>query len=213
MLARAEAHWLGGDLDEASQELARAQVAAEGCDARERAEVAVWRRRVTGDVTAVDGAPQPYDLMLSGQHADAARRWDDAGFPYDAALALLDSDAEADLREAVERLDALGAAAAARKARQRMRELGLRAIPAGPRSSTRADPAGLTRREHEVLELVCAGHTNDEISGRLFISVKTVDHHVSAVLAKLGVPTRKVAATEALRLGLVTATQTDGART
>jgi DNA-binding CsgD family transcriptional regulator len=129
------------------------------------------------------------------------------------ALALLDSDAEADLRGAVERLDALGAAAAARKARQRMRELGLRAIPAGARSSTRADPAGLTRREREVLELVCAGHTNDEISGRLFISVKTVDHHVSAVLAKLGVPTRRVAAAEAHRLGLVTATQEHGART
>jgi DNA-binding CsgD family transcriptional regulator len=61
----------------------------------------------------------------------------------------------------------------------------------------------LTRREGEVLDLICAGHTNAEIAARLVISVKTVDHHVSAVLAKLGVPTRTVAAAEATRLGLV----------
>jgi DNA-binding CsgD family transcriptional regulator len=65
--------------------------------------------------------------------------------------------------------------------------------------------AGLTPREREVLELICAGQTNDEISGRLFISVKTVDHHVSSVLGKLGVESRKVAATEAVRRGLVPA--------
>jgi DNA-binding CsgD family transcriptional regulator len=65
----------------------------------------------------------------------------------------------------------------------------------------------LTRRELEVLVLVCDGHTNDEISNRLFISVKTVDHHVSSVLARLGVGSRKVAAAEAVRFGLV------GART
>lgn len=70
------------------------------------------------------------------------------------------------------------------------------------RSTTRENPAGLTRREREVLELICDGHTNDEISGRLFISAKTVDHHVSAVLGKLGVGSRKVAAAEAVRLGL-----------
>ena len=55
----------------------------------------------------------------------------------------------------------------------------------------------------EVLGLICEGRTNGEISGRLFISVKTVDHHVSAVLGELGVDSRKVAATEAVRRGLV----------
>jgi DNA-binding CsgD family transcriptional regulator len=86
-----------------------------------------------------------------------------------------------------------------------MRQLGIRSIPAGPRTATRADPLGLTRREREVLELICAGHTNAEIAAKLFISPKTVDHHVSAVLAKLDAPTREVAATHAARLGLVTA--------
>jgi DNA-binding NarL/FixJ family response regulator len=86
----------------------------------------------------------------------------------------------------------------------------VKSVPSGARATTRAHPAGLTRREREVLELVCAGQTNEEIAGQLFISVKTVDHHVSAVLGKLGVGSRKVAASEAVRLGLVSLDLTNG---
>jgi DNA-binding CsgD family transcriptional regulator len=75
-----------------------------------------------------------------------------------------------------------------------MRQLGIRSIPVGPRSATRADPRGLTRREHEVLTLVATGLNSAEIAARLFISVKTVDHHVGAALSKLGAPTRVAAA-------------------
>jgi DNA-binding CsgD family transcriptional regulator len=83
-----------------------------------------------------------------------------------------------------------------------MRRLGIRSIPVGPRTATRASPLGLTRREREVLGLIRAGHTNAEIAAKLFISVRTVAHHVSAVLAKLDAPTREVAASHAARLGL-----------
>jgi DNA-binding CsgD family transcriptional regulator len=83
-----------------------------------------------------------------------------------------------------------------------MRRLAIRSVPAGPRSATREHPLGLTGREQEVLTLICARHTNAEIASKLFISVKTVDHHVSAVLAKLGAPTRGVAAARAAELGL-----------
>jgi DNA-binding NarL/FixJ family response regulator len=75
-----------------------------------------------------------------------------------------------------------------------MRTLGIRSIPAGRRAATRDHPLGLTRREQEVLDLICAGRSNAEIASRLVISAKTVDHHVSAVLAKLGVGTRHAAA-------------------
>jgi len=97
----------------------------------------------------------------------------------------------------------LGASATTRLSRHKMRRLAIRSIPAGPRAATRKHPLGLTRREREVLDLICAGHTNAEIAQKLFISVKTAGHHVSAVLAKLGAPTRRAAATRAANLGLV----------
>jgi DNA-binding CsgD family transcriptional regulator len=126
----------------------------------------------------------------------------DLGCPYEAGLALLGSADEASLREALWIFTDLGAAAAVRLARRKMRRLSIRSIPAGPRTATRAHPLGLTRREREVLELICAQHTDAEIAAKLFISVKTVGHHVSAVLAKLGVPTRGAAAARAAQLGL-----------
>ena len=128
----------------------------------------------------------------------------DLGCPYEAGLALLGSADEASLREALWIFSDLGASATVRFTRHKMRRLAIRSIPAGPRTAKREHPLGLTRREHEVLDLICAGHTNAEIAGKLFISVKTVDHHVSAVLAKLGAPNRGAAATRAAKLGLVT---------
>ena len=76
---------------------------------------------------------------------------------------------------------------------QRLRAIGARSIPVGPHTATRKQPFGLTRSECEVLDLICAEHSNAEIGARLFISAKTVDHHVSAILAKLSVPTRTAA--------------------
>jgi len=125
------------------------------------------------------------------------------GCPYEAGLALLGSADEASLREALRIFTDLGASATVRLTRRQMRQLGIRSIPAGPRASTREHPLGLTRREHEVLDLICAGHSNAEIAQKLFISVKTAGHHVSAVLAKLGAPTRRAAATRAVNLGLI----------
>jgi DNA-binding CsgD family transcriptional regulator len=76
--------------------------------------------------------------------------------------------------------------------------------------SERRPPLGLTRREREVLGLICAGHTNAEIAGRLFISARTADHHVSAVLARLGAPTRNAAASKAAQLSLASGGQDPG---
>jgi DNA-binding NarL/FixJ family response regulator len=114
-------------------------------------------------------------------------------------MALLDSSEELALREALRIFAEHDAAPATRITRRKMRALGMASIPAGPRTATRSDPLGLTPREREVLGLIRAGHTNTEIAGRLFISAKTVDHHVSAVLAKLGAPNRSAAAAYAER--------------
>ena len=201
-LARAEACWLEGRLSDAEAELARAEEVAAGCDAWSRGEVAVWRQRLRPGHPPRDALAEPYRLHVEGHRDKAAQLWTDLGCPYEAALTLLDDGSEAALREALRILTGLGASAAARAARQKMRGLGLRSIPAGPRSATRAHPLGLTRREREVLDLICAGRSNAEIAAALFISAKTVDHHVSSVLAKLGAPSRREAAARAARLGL-----------
>jgi DNA-binding CsgD family transcriptional regulator len=202
-VARAEARWLEGDPERALVELDSIEDAADHHGAMSRSRIMTWRYRITGTRPTRIDVDEPFASELNGEVVRAARLWDDLGLRYDAALALLRTDAEESLRDALGRLEALGASAAARLARQTMRRLGIRAVSAGARATTKAHPAGLTQREHEVLALVAAGLTNDEIASRLFVSVKTVDHHVSSILAKLAVPSRRAAAAEAARRGLL----------
>ena len=206
-LASAEGHWLEGKPDSAARD---AELADDVCalgDAWDRGAVAAWLRRTGSRRPPREDLAGPYRRLADGDGEQAARLWLGLGCPYEAALALYDCGQEAALRQALTIFTGLGAAAAAQLTRHKMRMLGIRSIPAGPRTATRADPLGLTRREREVLDLICAGHTNAEIAAKLFISPKTVDHHVSAVLAKLDAPTREVAAAHAARLGLVSAAE------
>jgi DNA-binding NarL/FixJ family response regulator len=133
--------------------------------------------------------PLPFQCALDGDWARAAAAWDALDCPYEAAFALLDGD-ETALREALTTFERLGARAAAAIVIQRLRQLGARAIPRGPRPTTRANPANLTAREVDVLALMMEGRRNAEIADRLFLSPKTIEHHVSAILAKLGATSR-----------------------
>jgi DNA-binding NarL/FixJ family response regulator len=106
------------------------------------------------------------------------------------------------LREALDQLHALTAQPAAAIVARRLRQRGALRLPRGPGPQTRANPAGLTPRELEVLAFLADGLRNAQIAERLVVSQRTVDHHVSAILRKLDVETRGEAAAEAIRLGL-----------
>ena len=203
-LARAEAYWLQGDPHQARNEAELADDVSGRCDPWERGEIGIWLRRTASARTPREPVAEPFQLQIEGQGEQAAQAWTELGCPYEAAMARCDGSDQASLRQALAILQDLGATAAARIARQKMRTAGMRSIPVGPRTATRDHPAGLTPREHEVLDLICSGQTDAQIAERLFISAKTVGHHVSAVLAKLDAPTRTVAASEALRRGLLT---------
>jgi DNA-binding NarL/FixJ family response regulator len=140
-------------------------------------------------------------MELAGNWRAAVRGWQEVDAPYEAALAALPGDERA-ARAAVTALHGLGASAAARAFARERAAAGARA-PRGARRSTRAHPAGLTPREQEVLEQLATGATNQAIAGALHLSERTVAHHVSAILGKLGAPTRHAAIEHARARGLL----------
>jgi len=202
---RAELQWVSGRPELACREAREAYEQALGrVDPWKLGSLAIWLWRLDAGVDLPPGLPEPYALEIAGDWQGSAAAWERLGRTYDAALTrIVSSPDDAELRAALAVLDELGARAAAAAARRRMRELGITPIPRGPRAATRAAPAGLTAREQEVLGLLSQGLPDREISRRLFISERTVHHHVSAVLSKVGVSSRTAAAREAARLGIV----------
>jgi DNA-binding NarL/FixJ family response regulator len=116
------------------------------------------------------------------------------------AWALADVDDEGALRSALDILIPLGAEPLSARVRRRLRAIGASNIPRGPRATTARSPSGLTAREQEVLALLSAGMTDREIADRLVVSPRTVSHHVSSILGKLGVRRRTEAIGVARRL-------------
>jgi DNA-binding NarL/FixJ family response regulator len=146
--------------------------------------------------------PERYAAGLRGDWRTAAQEWGCFGDPYERALELVESGQVGPTREAVVVLDRLGASPAAAMARRRLRGLGVTRLPRQPKPTTRTNPAGLTDREIEILRLLGTGMSNAEIAATLVVSTRTVDHHVFAVLQKLGVSNRRDAAGRLGPLGL-----------
>jgi DNA-binding CsgD family transcriptional regulator/tetratricopeptide (TPR) repeat protein len=202
-VARAELRYLSGQPEQAAAEVQPVAATRPGViSSWTHGDLAIWLARLGVPGTPPASLPEPFARELSGDWAGAMAAWQRLGRPYEAALVALIAGDEDALRQALATFDEMGAGPAATATRRRMRELGVRSIPRGPRPATKTAPAGLTAREQEVLALLSEGLANQEISQRLFISQRTVDHHVSAVLAKIGVSSRAAAAREASRLGI-----------
>jgi DNA-binding CsgD family transcriptional regulator len=195
LAARIEAAWLAGDRVRAEADLRDASDLGIAAHYRWVAgELALWRWRLDPQTKPPADIAEPYAQQIAGDWAAAAARWEALGCPYEAAEALADSDDEATLRRALAEFDRLGARPMVGIVSRRLRDLGARGVARGPRPTTRANPARLTAREMETWRLLAEGLRNAEIADRLSVSTKTVDHHVSAVLAKLGVRSRVEAA-------------------
>jgi predicted ATPase/DNA-binding CsgD family transcriptional regulator len=189
--ARAEEAWLVGDPARAAEEARAAYpLALEKRHLWFAGELAYWQWKAGELEDAPEWIAGPYRLQLDGDAAAAWEAWTARGCSYEAARALADAGDEESLRTALGVFERLGARPAVEACVRGLRALGVR----GPRPATRANPGGLTKRELEVLDLLGEGLTNAEIAGRLVISDKTVGHHVSAILGKLGVRSRYDAA-------------------
>ena len=164
--------------------------------------LALWLRRLRVAFSEPADLPEPFRASLDGRHAEAAAWWHAAGSPFNEAMALADSADPDDRVRAVTIMDRLGAVGTADRLRRELRLDGVVSIPQRPTETTRANPGGLTNRQLEVARLLARGLTNSEIATEVFISPKTAEHHVSAVLSKLGLPNRRAVVLAASELGL-----------
>lgn len=187
--ARAEAVWLSGDDARVVAEVQRGLAAAGPSGSTWFVGgLARWVHRAGGTLPSAT-MPDLLALEMTGDWQKAARAWEQAGCEYDAALARLDGNVSA-VRRALATFTSLEARPAAARARARLRAYGVRQAASGPRAVTRANPCRLTSRELEILALLREDLSDAEIAARIYITRKTVSHHVSAVLAKVGARTR-----------------------
>jgi ATP/maltotriose-dependent transcriptional regulator MalT len=203
--ARAEAAWLEGRVADAAGELE----SATGLALRKRHSWLASELLFLRSLAGPDDAPEipdfcmerPFALEAMGRWREAADAWRWHQCPYETARALAAGD-EAAQREALTIFESLGARPMADRVRQQLRAAGARGVPRGPYETTRNHPAGLTSKEAAVLALLVEGLRNKEIAQRLNRSARTIEHHLGAIFAKLGVTTRAEAVSAAHNLGI-----------
>ena len=201
--ARIEHRWLEDDPAAVRKMAAELLPLAERTSHRYlRGEVLRLLRRTGAAVEPVDDIPAPFAAGVKGHWQEAARLWERAGNPYQQALELTDAPDPAVVAQGLGILDGLGAVAAGNVVRRRLHRGGMRGLPRGPRATTKRNPGQLTNRQLEIVALLADGCTNAEIAARLYVSRRTVDNHVAAILVRLGISSRRDAPMAASRLGL-----------
>lgn len=199
--ARAEHAWLSGGPERIAADLARTfELARLARHPWFAGELAWWLYRMGATPPLLEWYAEPYRLQLRGEWRRAARLWQELGCPYEQADVLASGGDQDAALHALDLFDTLGADGAARRLRRRLRRGGCR-VPRGPRPATAANPAGLTNRQMQVLAFVGMNMSNADIAAQLGLSVRTVDHHVAAILAKLAVDSRRKAAAFAAEIG------------
>jgi DNA-binding CsgD family transcriptional regulator len=167
-------------------------------------ELAYWMNKC-GVLTTEDRDvkfTKPFHFEILGDWKSAAEIWKELGCPYERALSLFNGEQEHQ-RAALAILDELGASAVYSMLRARLKTMGIKNIPKGIRKSTRNNPAQLTNRQIDILVLLREGLQNVEIANKLFISTKTVSHHVSAILSQFEVNSRTKAVALAKKRGIL----------
>ncbi|MFN2594376.1 MAG: LuxR C-terminal-related transcriptional regulator, partial [Actinomycetota bacterium] len=198
---RTEAAWLAGDQRASLEEATHGIQLAFAAESRHSQSLAaLWLARVGGEPPRFDNELAPVRLELDGDLEGAATAWEAVNRVYDAALCRGKSPDKDSSAWAALRLMEFGAKATIVGLNRDRRAAGLPLLPRGPRGTSQSNPAGLTPRELDVLRLLHQGLRNFEIAEKLVLSEKTVDHHVSAILRKLGVRTRAAAAARAPEL-------------
>jgi len=167
-----------------------------------KSELAFWLQKARGRYILLKEVHEGYDMSDIVKAKKAAKFWKKTGSPYNEAMALFAGTNE-DKKEAITIVHGLGADAVYEKMKMEMRNSGIKSIPRGLRKSTQSNAALLTLRELDVLQLLKEGLRNKEIAGKLFVSVKTVDHHISSILFKLDADSRIKAVHEAVRQEII----------
>jgi DNA-binding CsgD family transcriptional regulator len=198
----AEAAWLRDGLKRCQAEVeTMLQIACQRGVSKYIGELAYWVWRAGAMKQSPPNAAEPYAKHISGDWKAAAAIWDEYGYPYEQAMALMDGDEAAQLA-ALEIFERLGAHPIIEKLKRQMRAQEIR-IPRGPRPATRENPFGLTSREREVATLIAQGKSNREIAYAMTVGVRTVETYVTRVLNKLNFESRGQVAIWAIERGLL----------
>jgi predicted ATPase/DNA-binding CsgD family transcriptional regulator len=193
-IARAEAAWWNQERAQVLNELEPAfQVAYPGRDDYQIGALVYWQWKAGGRISRENEIPLVYRATIAGDWQTAADEWGRLGCPFERGLALAEGNLNAQ-RIALSIFEELRAYPAAQFLHEKLGDQGAKRFGRGVNTSTRANPEGLTTREMDVLALLDQGLSNAAIAERLSISIKTVDHHVSAILTKLQVHSRLEAA-------------------